>query len=109
LHIVLTRDAATDVVTAYVNGEQRFSFVDNLSLATPPGFSNKLNFFVDDQLNGSGGTANYLRVFNGALTSTEVSTLFAAGHPSAVPEPATIILLTFGTAALAYSSRRRPK
>lgn len=109
LHIVLTRDAATDVVTAYVNGEQRFSFVDNLSLATPPGFSNKLNFFVDDQVNASGGTANYLRVFNGALTGAEVSALFAAGYPNAVPEPSTFILLTIGTAALAYTSRRRFK
>ena len=109
LHLVLTRDAASKVVTAYVNGEQRFSFVDNLALATTPGFSNRLAFFVDDETNASGGTANYIRVFNGALTGNDVSTLFAAGHPSVVPEPSTFILLTIGTAALAYSTRRRPK
>jgi hypothetical protein len=107
VHVVLTRDGATDLVTAYVNGQQRFSFCDDLSLAAPPGLSNKLSFFVGDKFNASGGTADYLRIFNGALTASEVSALFAAVPPMVVPEPSTLILLTTGTLALALTWRRR--
>lgn len=109
MHVVLTRDGATNLVTAYVNGDARFSFHDDLSLAAPPGFSNKLSFFLNDghDLNESGGTLNYLRVFDGALTASEVSTLFAGGAPAAIPEPSTLTLLTLGTAAAFAFQRRR--
>ena len=108
VHVVLTRDGSTNLVTAYVNGSERFSFHDELSLAAPPGFSNKLSFFLNDgnEVNASGGTLSYLRIFDGALNSNEVSALFAAGPPAAIPEPSVFILLTFGSAA-AYALRRR--
>jgi hypothetical protein len=109
VHLVLTRDGATNLVTAYNNGQQRFSFYDDQALAAPPGFSNKLSFFVNDgnEPNASGGTANYLRIFNGALTAGEVSALYAAGPPIGVPEPTTLALLAFGSALAALASRRR--
>ena len=110
MHVVLTRDGATDLVTAYVNGEAQFSFHDDLSLAAPPGFSNKVSFFLNDgnDLNASGGTLNYLRVFDGALTGGEVSALFANGPPAAIPEPPAIVLLTLGSAsAFVWTWRRR--
>ena len=107
VHLVLTRDAATSVVTAYVNGQQRFSFLDPDGLAVSPGFSNKLNLLIDDQSNTSGGTANYLRVFNGALTANEVSDLLAAGPPNVIPEPTTLGLLLTGGALAAWLTRRR--
>jgi hypothetical protein len=109
VHLVLTRDGTSKLVTAYVNGQQRFSFLDDQLLgATPPGFSNKLGFFVNDsnEVNASGGTANYIRIFNGALLAGEVSALFAAGPPIVVPEPSTFVLLAIGTLTAALASRR---
>jgi hypothetical protein len=108
-HVVLTRDGSTNIVTAYVNGEQRFSFLDDLSLAELPGFSNKINFFVNEgrDINDSGGTLNYLRVFTGALNASEVSALFAAGPPQVVPEPSAFILISLGATTLALLHRRK--
>ncbi len=109
VHVVLTRDGATNLVTAYVNGQQRFSFYDNNSLASPPGQSNKLNFFLDDSVNGqsSGGTVNYLRVFNGALSGDEATALFNGGPPVMVPEPSTFALLGVGIVTVTLHLRRR--
>lgn len=111
VHVVLTRDGATNLVTAYVNGQQRFSFVDNAGLASPPGFSNKLFFFVDEsnQTQTASGTVNYLRVFNGALTGNEVQAFFAGGAPSMIPEPSTYVLLGLGITAVVAQVRRHKK
>jgi hypothetical protein len=111
MHVVLTRDGSTNVVTAFVNGQQRFSFLDDETLAAVPGFSNKLSFFLNDgsDPNASGGTLNYLRVFNGALSSSDVSALLAAGPPIAVPEPSTLILLMLGGVAVGTFNRARSR
>ena len=110
VHMVLTRDGHTDIVTAYVNGESRFSFLDLAGLAVTPGFSNKLSFLAGDGVeNDSGGTLNYIRVFNGPLNASEVSGLFAAGPPVMIPEPSTLILLTLGVPVLAFFYRRRDR
>jgi len=109
--VVLTRDVATGTLTGYVNGHQRFLFVDSSSLAVTSAPGNKLVFFVDDAATGqreaSGGTLNYLRIYDGALSSAQVSALFAAGAPLAVPEASTALLLCLGVAGLALARRRR--
>jgi hypothetical protein len=109
VHLVLTRDANTNIVSAYLNGQLRFSFVDSQGLASPPGFSNKFNFFVDEQLGapGAGGTVNYLRIFNGALTANEVGALFSGGPPTAIPEPSSVALFGIGAVGLAAGLRRK--
>ena len=111
VHVVLTRDGATNLVTAYVNGQQRFSFYDNGSLASPPGQSNKLGIFLDETANGqsSGGTLNYLRVFNGALTGNEVNALYLGAPPIGVPEPSTFGLVAVGIVAVTVRTLRRRK
>lgn len=107
VHVVLTRDGVTNFVTAYVDGQQRFSFHDPLTLASPPGFSNRLSFFADEDFNVSGGTANYLRIFQGALDAREVGGLFEARPPVLIPEPSPFILVTVGTLVIAVTLRRR--
>jgi hypothetical protein len=103
VHVVLTRDAATNVVVGYVNGQQRFTFTDTQPFATFTGPTSKLTLFTDDFATSgeaSGGTVNYVRVFNGPLTASEVNALYAAGAPLAVPEPAALPLLAAGVIAV---------
>ncbi|MSU49831.1 MAG: PEP-CTERM sorting domain-containing protein [Opitutus sp.] len=111
VHVVLTRDGATSVVTGFVNGQQRFSFVDTSPLATITAAGNKLTLFADDfstsQREASSGTVNYVRVFNGALTAAEVNALFLGGSPSAVPEPSTLVLLGAGVLIVGCTTRRK--
>ena len=55
----------------------------------------------------SSGTLNYLRIYNGALTSSQVSALYTTGAPSPVPEPAaTATLLALGMLGAAFGRRR---
>ena len=110
--VALTRDGASGIVTGYVNGQQRFSFLDTTTLAvTTPGVPSNLILFKDDTATGgneaSGGQLNYLRVYNGALTSTQVSALYAGGAPQAVPEPQAVLLLMLGGPVVFALTRRR--
>ncbi len=110
VHVVITRNSTTGVVSGYVNGQLSFSFADTTSAATPSGGSG-FRFFVDDlvtnQTEASGGTVNYMRFYNGALTQGEVTSLFAAGPPLAVPEPSTYALLSIGGIVIAVTALRR--
>lgn len=106
--VVLTRDSG-GVVTGYVNGVQRFSFTDGTNQAVITATNKTLYFFVDDTIQNSeasSGTANYIRIYSGTLTASEVSALYASGAPSAVPEPAATGLL-IGVAALGGLAWRR--
>ena len=109
MHVVLTRDGATNIVTGYVNGQQRFTFLDDGPRATITAANNTLTFFVDDfatsQGEASGGTASYLRIYNGSLTATEVSNLYSSSAPLAIPEPATAALLAFGAGVMLTAAR----
>ncbi len=113
VHVVLTRDGAANTVTGYVNGQQRFSFNDTSPLATITAGNNKLTLFADDFATGqgeaTGGTVNYVRIFNGALTAAEVTTLYSTGAPSAIPEPSTLTLLAAGLLVGIVSLRTRAK
>jgi hypothetical protein len=106
--IALTRDGATNAMAGYVNGVQRFTFTDS-SLYGVLGGSPLLNILVDDfntsQGEASGGTLTSLRIFNGALSSTQVNALYLSG-PAAVPEPATYALLAGGLGVVAWRRRQ---
>ena len=107
VQIALTRDGASDLVAAYVDGVPVLSFTDANDLAViddPDSTDEFLNFFIDDgidptvlptsQFEGSSGSVARLRLFDGALTAGEVATL------DRVPEPSSLALLGVGGAAL---------
>ncbi len=107
--VVLTRNSTTGVVTGYVDGQFRFSFPDSGSIGVVTATNNTLHFFVDDHIQNteaSSGMLNYLRIYDGALTSSQVATLYAAGAPSAIPEPGASAA-TLGAAALGLLVLRR--
>ncbi len=85
IDLVVTRDGST--YSTYLNGVSQYSFTDsgNFGVAQNAVF----NFFRDDvvshQVEATGGTLYQLRVWNTALTQTEVNTAFAP-----VPEPSTV-------------------
>lgn len=115
-HLVLTRDDATDAVVGYVNGVQQITFTDDLDRATFSGLNNLIHFLQDDfptgQGEASGGFLDQIRLYDGALTATQVTDLFNGaqppGLPGQVPEPATWLMLATGLAGLlGYGWRRQ--
>ena len=112
VQIALTRDGASDLVAAYVDGVPVLSFTDANDLAViddPDSTDEFLNFFIDDNINptvlptsqfeGSSGSVARIRLFDGALTAGEVANL------DRVPEPSSLALL--GVGGLALLRRRR--
>jgi hypothetical protein len=75
-HVVLTRDAAGEVV-GYVDGDRQISFTDSAGAAIfPPG--SDVRFFKDDAVIGgeeSAGAVSRIRVYDGALTAAEVAAI----------------------------------
>lgn len=113
VHVVLTRNSSTNLVSAFVNGQLAFSFNDTAGTAIVSASRQFLLFRDQFTANptsvAASGTLNYVRVFNGALTSSEVATLFAAGPPAVVPEPSTVALWLTGLGVLVFSAHRRRK
>jgi hypothetical protein len=110
INVVLTRDAATSLVTGYVNGVSRLSFTDNQQLAIFFAVDQPVHFFIDDNIVGgeaSAGSVNWIRLYNQPLDSTGVMALFQGGGPVTVPEPAILGLLVAGLGAVGLTHCRR--
>jgi len=106
--LLLTRDGTTKVVKAYVDGSLQFQFTDGSDLATFTGPNNVVRLLRDDNATGggeaSGGFADYVRVYDRAITFAEEQN----SPPNPVPEPSSFALLGSGIACLAgYFVRRR--
>ncbi len=74
VQVVITRDT-TGTVTGYVDGVQQFQFSDVINYGVIT--SNTLRFFRDDNSasEASPGSVARIRIYNGALTSSQVSAL----------------------------------
>ncbi len=115
-HLVVTRDDTTDAFIGYVNGVQQIAFTDAGALATFTGANNIIHFLRDDSAVGGENASGFLdlvRLYDGVLTSAEVTDLFNGGvppglpGPSAVPEPATVFLVSLGLLGVGVVARRR--
>lgn len=106
---VLTRNA-TNTVSVYLNGALEFSFLDSGSLAViddPSSTNEFLHLFFDDNQNtivtnglnleDANGSIARLRLYDGALTTAEVSAL------DTIPEPS--LLLAAGLCLLLRRTR----
>jgi hypothetical protein len=109
--VFVTVDPSNNVA-AYIGSTQQFTTVSpNLDVTT-----NTLGFFLDNVVGGgqgewSSGNVALIKVFNTALTPTQVTA--EAANPfqgtsplSSTPEPATLFLLAGAAAALAFYKRR---
>ena len=113
-HVALTQNAG--VVTGYLNGVQSFTGNSTTMVISA---ANILNFFVDDNATSNGeysdSTVALLRLYNGALTAQQVSTLAATPLPpqnavTAAPEPAALALwLGVAVPGAALALRRRSR
>ena len=108
VRVVLTREGASNTLVGYVNGTQAFSVADPLGRAI---FTGPFQFFRDDNggTEASAGSVDLIRIYDGALTATEVGNLTSPGSGgggSAVPEPATVTLTGLALAAVALAKRR---
>lgn len=108
--LVITRDAGTNAFVGYVNGIQQIAFTDSSSLAVFSAPNNIAHFFIDDVVvpnEASAGVVDRIRIYNGALTATEVSALQTGGTGGTVPEPTSLLLLGSGLAGLAAWRMKR--
>lgn len=109
--VILTRDSASNVVTAYFNGVSSFSFVDGGGDAIFSAANNIINFFVDDfatgQREASAGVVDLIRIYDAPLTAGQVADLGGPGPVNFVPEPATVFTGSLALVALCGSAIRR--
>ena len=100
-YIVLTDNAGS--VSVYLDGTQDIVFNTNLMDISNPG--DLVNFFLDNTVgNGQGewssGRVALIRLSDGILSASDVSTLASDPFPtSTVPEPSTLLLLLTACAA----------
>ncbi|HMO14585.1 MAG TPA: PEP-CTERM sorting domain-containing protein [Pirellulaceae bacterium] len=107
VRLIVTRDSATNVFTAYINGNYILDFTDSSNLALANGPSNIIHFFMDDIATGGNeaapGFVDLIRFYNAPLSAAEVAAL---GGPGAVPEPSSSLVLLFGMTCCAILKRR---
>jgi hypothetical protein len=106
--VVFTHDPDTGIEALYLDGVQTghsAATVDPSTTNYLNHFLGRSNFYQDPFLNGS---IDEFRIYNSALSATQVATDFRLG-PDALPEPATLSLIALGGLAMAARRRRRAR
>ena len=98
------------VAKGYLNGVQQFSF-NSSGTGGYPGTISAFDMWADDIAvpnEAAGGSIDFVQVYEGALTGTEVAAITdEGGNMPAVPVPASAPLLLAGIAAFAALRRRK--
>ncbi len=86
--LVLTRDDATNIVRAYLNGNEVWSFVDSANAAVFDGPSKIIRFFQDDTTTGQtqaqSGVIDWIRIYEEVLSPTDVTAIYST-PPASFP------------------------
>lgn len=103
--LTLTRDASS-TLSLYVDGALAFSFTDSVGYADLTG--RLVTFFRDDSYGSEmpTGKVDFIRVYDNALSATEVAALPGARQDTDVPEPASAALVLGGLGLLGFLRRR---
>lgn len=102
-NLVVTFDNATDTSKVYMDGALVGSRVQGTGGDTGG------PFFIGARSNGSlrfHGKIDDVKLFSGALTQSEVGTLFS-GAPAVVPEPTSFVIMALGALAMGTNRSRR--
>ncbi len=106
-HIAGVRDTSTDRIRFYIDGVEQGSTTDN----TQGNYASNINFLLGSFTDSTAGGAKFeglvddAAVYNRALSSTEISTIFNEATVSTVPELNSIVFLSL--AGLCFFLRRK--
>lgn len=120
IHLLVTRDDATNLFTGYINGQAEFSFTDSGGAAVFSGANQVAHFLRDDSAvsgEAAGGYLEYIRIYDTVLTAGEAQQRFdnrgtftPNATSTAVPESGTLPLVLGGLLSapvLGFVARRR--
>lgn len=98
--MVITRDGNDNSLVGTFDGQEAFAFTDTAGKGVFNLPGNLARFFYSSTGNTMPGSIDYIRIYEGALSSGEIAGLTDAPPPSPTPEPGTLALLACGAAVV---------
>jgi hypothetical protein len=108
VHLLLTRNSATNEFHTYINGASAFSYIDAGGATKFDSTANIIHFLRDNGGEQPTGFLDYVNIYSGFANSSDATAIYRAGEfaSSGIPEPSTYGMLGGGILAL-ISMRRR--